>query len=175
MLTMLLDLHAEVVAYWKFLCMPQVPLPENPAWWELFSVEKSELLQVAVAVSNLYALPKAEYAPISKDNLREQRHAAAAKQSAAPPSPQPEQTKSPLSASTGTEKPNGDVSQAADASGGGGGSDEQPTSAGNTSVAHQVSIFGTILPRLVTAPATCIKAVAVLCHGCISGFAVNFV
>lgn len=118
--------------------MPQVPLPENPAWWECFRVNKSELLQVAVAVSNLYILPKVEYAPISKDAQREQRHAAA-KQSVAPASPQPDQ-KSPVSSKTGAEKSNGAVSIAADASGGRGDSDDRPTSAGNTSVAHQVSI-----------------------------------
>ena len=124
----------------------QVPLPENPAWWELFSVNKSELLQVAVAVSNLYSLPKAEYAPISKDALRDQRHAAAAKQSVAPSSPQPGLAKSPLSASTGAEKHSGDVSQAAaEVSGGGGGSEERPSSVGNASVAHQVGVHDSVL------------------------------
>lgn len=116
--------------------MLQVPLPENPAWWELFRVNKSELLEVAVAVSNLYTLPKAAYAPISKDALREQRHAAAAKQSAAPTSPQPEQARSPVSSMTGGEKTHGAAPPPGDAMGGG--SDERPSSAGNASVAHQV-------------------------------------
>lgn len=116
----------------------QVPLPESPAWWQLFRVEKSELLEVAVAVCNLYALPKAAYAPISKDALREQRHAAAAKQSTAPASPQPEPAKSPMSSVTDADRTNGAERHAADSSVARGGSDDRPTSAGNASVAHQV-------------------------------------
>ena len=63
----------------------QIPLPEDPAWWDLFNVAKHDLLEVACEVLDLYKLPKAEYAPISKDAQREHRHAAALQQSAASP------------------------------------------------------------------------------------------
>ncbi|KAL3143954.1 hypothetical protein ABBQ32_003767 [Trebouxia sp. C0010 RCD-2024] len=80
----------------------RVPLPENPAWWDVFSVSKQDLLEVACEVLSLYELPKAEYAPISKDAQREQRHLAALKQTAASPiSGRPNPGRSPGTASVG--------------------------------------------------------------------------
>lgn len=81
----------------------QIPLPEKPAWWDVFSVAKQELLEVASEVLSLYDLPKAEYAAISKDAQREQRHLAALQQSAASPiSGRPTPARSPGAASAGT-------------------------------------------------------------------------
>lgn len=94
-------------------------------------------MDVAVAVSDLYNLPKAEYAPISNHALREQRHAAA-RQSAASASPLPDQAKSPLSAAA--DMTHEAAAQAAEGNGTGATSEERPNSAGHaTSTAHQVN------------------------------------
>lgn len=65
-------------------------------------MSKQDLLEVACEVLSLYELPKAEYAPISKDAQREQRHLAALKQTAASPiSGRPNPGRSPGTASVG--------------------------------------------------------------------------
>lgn len=65
-------------------------------------MSKQDLLEVACEVLSLYELPKAQYAPISKDAQREQRHLAALKQTAASPiSGHPNPGRSPGTASVG--------------------------------------------------------------------------
>ena len=117
--------------------MLQIPLPENPAWWDVFSVAKNDLLEVACEVLNLYKLPKAEYAPISKDAQREQRHAAALQQSAASPmSGHPTPARSPGTMSFGAAQ-TGDIAPAGDP-----GSGDHINSVGQaSSTLHQVRLF----------------------------------
>lgn len=43
----------------------QVPLPENPPWWEAFDANKYEIDQVCRALAHLYSLPKPHYVPVS--------------------------------------------------------------------------------------------------------------
>lgn len=118
----------------------QVPLPENPAWWDLFSVAKQDLLEVACEVLSLYQLPKAEYAPISKDAQREQRHLAALKQTTASPiSGRPTPARSPGTGSVGAVQQLDLTRDAAAAPAGDPGSDEHVNSAGQaSSVLRQV-------------------------------------
>ncbi len=64
-----------------------IPLPENPPWWELFSVTKLQLLKVAATMQQLYDDPPPTYVEVNP-----QRKAAAAAQSKGAPlggSPQP--------------------------------------------------------------------------------------
>ncbi len=90
------------VSLTELMPLLQIPLPEDPAWWDLFNVAKHDLLEVACEVLDLYKLPKAEYAPISKDAQREQRHAAALQQSTASPiSGHPTPARSPGTTSVG--------------------------------------------------------------------------
>ncbi|MCL7047578.1 hypothetical protein MKW94_028882 [Papaver nudicaule] len=42
----------------------QVPLPENPPWWEAFDVEKSGIDEVCRVLAHLYSMPKAQYIPV---------------------------------------------------------------------------------------------------------------
>lgn len=42
----------------------QVPLPEDPPWWELFKVNKAEMYTVARTVHALYQLPKMTYVSV---------------------------------------------------------------------------------------------------------------
>ena len=92
-------------------------------------------MDVAVAVSDLYSLPKAEYAPISHAAQRDLRHTAA-KQPAASASPLPDQAKSPSSAAadmTNAPAPAGDDAGAV------GDSNERHNSTGHaSSTARQV-------------------------------------
>ena len=118
-------------------------MPENPAWWDLFSVAKQDLLEVACEVLSLYQLPKAEYAPISKDAQREQRHLAALKQTTASPiSGRPTPARSPGTGSAGAVQPLDLTHDAAAAPAGDHGSDEHVNSAGHASSAlRQVSLL----------------------------------
>ena len=130
----------------------QVPLPESPAWWDLFNVAKQDLLEVACEVLSLYKLPKAEYAPISKDAQREQRHLAALQQTAASPiSGRPTPARSPGTASAGAVHQLDLGRDAAAAPAGDHGSDEPVNSAGQASSAlQQVSLpFSPQKPCLV--------------------------
>lgn len=118
-------------------------MPENPAWWDLFSVAKQDLLEVACEVLSLYQLPKAEYAAISKDAQREQRHLAALKQTTASPiSGRPTPARSPGTGSAGAVQPLDLTRDAAAAPAGDHGSDEHVNSAGHASSAlRQVSLL----------------------------------
>lgn len=120
--------------------MLQIPLPEDPAWWDLFNVAKHDLLEVACEVLDLYKLPKAEYAPISKDAQREQRHAAALQQSAASPiSGHPTPARSPGTTSVGAVHKVEHARGASAAPAGDPGSGDGVNSAGPSSSAlHQV-------------------------------------
>ena len=120
----------------------QVSLPESPAWWDLFNVAKQDLLEVACEVLSLYQLPKAEYAPISKDAQREQRHLAALQQTAASPvSGRPTPARSPGTASAGAVQQLDLGRDAAAAPAGDRGSDDNVNSAGQASSAlRQVSL-----------------------------------
>ena len=120
-----------------------MPLPENPAWWDLFSVAKQDLLEVACEVLGLYQLPKAEYVPISKDAQREQRHLAALKQTTASPiSGRPTPARSPGIGSADLVQQPDLMRDAAAAPAGDHGSDEHVNSAGHASSAlRQVSLL----------------------------------
>ncbi|KAL0037214.1 hypothetical protein WJX79_006696 [Trebouxia sp. C0005] len=119
----------------------RIPLPEDPAWWDLFNVAKHDLLEVACEVLDLYKLPKAEYAPISKDAQREQRHAAALQQSAASPiSGHPTPARSPGTTPVGAVHKVEHVHGASAAPAGDPGSGEGVNSAGQSSSAlHQTN------------------------------------
>ena len=39
----------------------QEPLPEDPAWWELFKVSKEDMYAVARQVHALFSMPKVQY------------------------------------------------------------------------------------------------------------------
>lgn len=118
-------------------------MPENPAWWDLFSVAKQDLLEVACEVLSLYQLSKAEYAPISKDAQREQRHLAALKQTTASPiSLRPTPARSPGTGSAGAVQALDPTLDAAAAPAGDHGSDEHVNSTGHASSAlRQVSLL----------------------------------
>ena len=126
----------------------QIPLPEGPAWWDLFNVAKHDLLEVACEVLDLYKLPKAEYAPISKDAQREQRHAAALEQrhaaalqqsAASPISGHPTPARSPGTTSVGAVHKLEHARGASAAPAGDAGSGDGVNSAGQSSSAlHQV-------------------------------------
>lgn len=150
----------------------QVPLPENPAWWDLFSVAKQDLLEVACEVLSLYHLPKAEYAPISRDAQREQRHLAALKQTAASPiSGRPTPARSPGTASAGAAQQLDLTRDAAAAPAGDHGSDEHINSVGHASSAlHQVSPLSQTELHLATTfvAMSIMLCVRLLCpHGCL--------
>lgn len=104
-------------------------------------MSKQDLLEVACEVLSLYELPKAKYAPISKDAQREQRHLAALKQTAASPiSGRPTPARSPGTASVGAGQPLDLTQDPAAAPAGDHGSDEHVNSAGHASSAlRQVS------------------------------------
>ena len=104
---------------------------------------KKDLMEVACEVLNLYQLPKAEYAPISKDAQREQRHLAALQQATASPiSGRPTPAASPGTASAGAVQQLDLTRDAAPAAKHG--SDDQAYSAGHASSAlHQVRHFCT--------------------------------
>jgi len=74
----------------------QVVLPESPggSWWDLCSVSKPDLLEVAAEIHNLYAMPHAVYVPLGRaarapgsSAPRQSSAAAAASPLSAPPSP----------------------------------------------------------------------------------------
>ncbi|KAK9825369.1 hypothetical protein WJX81_005635 [Elliptochloris bilobata] len=44
----------------------QIPLPEDPPWWELHNVSWGEVVEVASEVYALYQRPKATYEPVGK-------------------------------------------------------------------------------------------------------------
>lgn len=44
----------------------QVPLPENPPWWEAFDADKAGIDEVCRALANLYSLPKPQYIPVCR-------------------------------------------------------------------------------------------------------------
>ncbi len=48
----------------------QVPLPENPPWWEAFKVSTSQVVEVVLAMHNLYQRPKAYYIEVNPDVLK---------------------------------------------------------------------------------------------------------
>ena len=99
---------------------------------------KQQLLEVACEILSLYDLPKAEYAPISKDAQREQRHLAALQQSAASPiSSRPTPARSPGAVSIGAAPEDKQPRDAAPA----GASGDRVNSAGQaSSTLHQVSV-----------------------------------
>lgn len=127
----------------------RIPLPEGPAWWDLFNVAKHDLLEVACEVLDLYKLPKAEYAPISKDAQREQRHAAALEQrhaaalqqsAASPISGHPTPARSPGTTSVGAVHKLEHARGASAAPAGDAGSGDGVNSAGQSSSAlHQTN------------------------------------
>lgn len=45
----------------------QVPLPENPPWWEAFDAKKEGIDEVCRVLAHLYSLPKAQYIPVCND------------------------------------------------------------------------------------------------------------
>ena len=141
-----------------------MPLPENPAWWDLFSVAKQDLLEVACEVLSLYQLPKAEYAPISKDAQREQRHLAALKQTTASPiSGRPTPARSPGTGSVGAVHQLDLTRDAAAAPAGDPGSDEHVNSAGQASSAlRQVSLLSDLCIYIGPAAYSC-SCKAILC------------
>ena len=51
----------------------QVALPEDPPWWTVFHVKKTDLIEVACEVHSLYQLPQATYIPLS--NTAKKHHA----------------------------------------------------------------------------------------------------
>lgn len=65
--------------------LSQVPLPEDPPWWELFAVTRLELLTVAAALEQLYAAPRATYVEVNPERARlaEEQRAAEAEAAAA--------------------------------------------------------------------------------------------
>ncbi len=44
----------------------QVPLPENPAWWELHNVAFEDIIEVCWEVQNLYQRPPAQYVAVTQ-------------------------------------------------------------------------------------------------------------
>lgn len=118
-------------------------MPEKPAWWDLFSVAKQDLLEVACEVLSLYQLPRAKYNPISKEAQREQRHLAALKQTTASPiSGRPTPARSPGTGSAGAVQPLDLTHDAAVAHAGDHGSDDHVNSGGHaSSVLRQVSLL----------------------------------
>jgi hypothetical protein len=55
-----------------------VPMPEAPPWWELFGVGVEQLRDVCAALTQLYALPRAEYVALGEDPTARGEAAAAA-------------------------------------------------------------------------------------------------
>lgn len=45
----------------------QVPLPENPPWWEAFDADTFEINEVCRVLAHLYSLPKAQYIPVCRE------------------------------------------------------------------------------------------------------------
>ncbi|KAJ7545809.1 hypothetical protein O6H91_08G011600 [Diphasiastrum complanatum] len=45
----------------------QVPLPENPSWWQVFDSLKSEVDEVCRVLANLYQQPKAYYIEVGRE------------------------------------------------------------------------------------------------------------
>lgn len=43
-----------------------IPLPENPPWWELFNTEKDDILRIVHTIRELYGRPKAAYINVLK-------------------------------------------------------------------------------------------------------------
>lgn len=43
------------------LLAEQEPLPEDPAWWDLFKVNKADMYEVARQVNVLFTMPKVQY------------------------------------------------------------------------------------------------------------------
>lgn len=142
-------------------------MPENPAWWDLFSVAKQDLLEVACEVLSLYQLPKAEYAPISKDAQREQRHLAALKQTTASPiSGRPTPARSPGTGSVGAVHQL-DLTRDAAAPAGEPGSDEHVNSAGQASSAlRQVGLLSESFCFHVCPAACSCGCMAILTFAC---------
>lgn len=95
---------------------------------------------------DLYKLPKAEYAPISKDAQRELRHAAALQQSTASPiSGHPTPARSPVTASVGAVGKGDSIHDASAAPAADLGSGDPVNSAGQASSAlHQVHLWSSM-------------------------------
>ncbi|EFJ47579.1 L type cyclin [Volvox carteri f. nagariensis] len=51
----------------------QVPLPENPPWWEAFKVPTDQLVQVVLTLHNVYQRPKAHYIEVNPDVIKQQQ------------------------------------------------------------------------------------------------------
>ena len=47
-------------------CGAQIPLPEDPPWWELHNVSWGEVVEVASEVHALYQRPKAKYVAVGR-------------------------------------------------------------------------------------------------------------
>ena len=60
--------------------MLQVPLPEDPPWWELFKVKRADMFAVAREVHALYQLPKMTYVSVYRAQQGSPRDAPAAKE-----------------------------------------------------------------------------------------------
>ncbi|KXZ56259.1 CYCL1 protein [Gonium pectorale] len=58
----------------------QVPLPDNPPWWEAFKVPTEQLVEVVLTLNDLYQRPKAHYIEVNPEVLRSQAVSGAAKQ-----------------------------------------------------------------------------------------------
>ena len=50
------------------LCVLQEPLPEEPAWWELFRVKKEDMYTVARQVHALFSMPKVQYISVYRSS-----------------------------------------------------------------------------------------------------------
>ncbi|GLC50293.1 hypothetical protein PLESTB_000363400 [Pleodorina starrii] len=51
----------------------QVPLPDNPPWWEAFKVSTDQLVEVVIALHSLYQRPKAHYIEVNPEVLKQQQ------------------------------------------------------------------------------------------------------
>jgi hypothetical protein len=51
------------------LSAAQVPLPEDPPWWELFNVQPALMFEVCREMHQLYARPQAQYIPVYRSML----------------------------------------------------------------------------------------------------------
>ena len=58
----------------------QVPLPEDPPWWELFKVKRADMYAVAREVHALYQLPKMTYVSVYRAQQGSPKDAPAAKE-----------------------------------------------------------------------------------------------
>lgn len=69
-MTLYVRFKSEVVAFGVLYAAArrfQVPLPEDPPWWEAFDAEKKGIDEVCRVLAHLYSIPKAQYIPVCKD------------------------------------------------------------------------------------------------------------